>query len=166
MPLGPLGLGSLQQLKKADFSSDVRQTLIGNSRLSAAGWRQLLGGLSAGVEDLSLKECGLDEEKVAGISPQLGRFQQLKKADFHRNLSLSAAGWRQLLGGLPAGVEDLSIGACDLNEEKVAVIAPQPGRFQQLKKADFAQNSSLSAAGWRQLLGGLPAGVEDLSVGR
>ena len=120
MPLGPLGLGSLQQLKKADFSSDVRQTLIGNSRLSAAGWRQLLGGLSAGVEDLSVGKNSLDDEKAAEIAPQPDRFQLLKKADFSFNDRVSAAGWRELLGSLVAGVEHLDFTRCELDDEKGA----------------------------------------------
>ena len=119
------------------------------------------------AEDLSFEKCSLDEAKSHAIGEELPNIRMtLKKANFKYNRSILAAGGKMQLHGLAGGLaEDLNLEDCYLYEKKSHAIGEElPNIRRTLKKANFSDNSSVSAAGRKMLLRGWAGGLaEDLS---
>ncbi len=77
-----LGLQMFDSLKKVDFT--------GSKHLGPDEWGNILASLSTTIQDISVKNCGLNAPKASRIAQEMPQFSTIKKVDFQGNKNLGA----------------------------------------------------------------------------
>ena len=127
------------------FTILKKVSLADNEILTRDGWKTLLQNLSPSVEDLNLRDCGLNDDKAIAIGDEIARFTLLKKVSLAHNYIPSPDGWKAMLQNLSPSVDDLDLDRCQLDDGKAIAIGDAIGRLAPLSHLNIDENKNLSA---------------------
>lgn len=148
-----------------DFKALKNVNLRMNRDTTPAGWTSLLQPLGSKLEDLSIRDCALNNDKAEAIGKAFEGFTGLKKFDASGNKEITPAGWTSMLQALDSNLEDLNINGCSLNTEKAEAIGKAVEGLtglSGLKKFRVSHSEDIEADGWTVLLQAMSRELEEI----
>lgn len=128
--------------------------LGGNQDIEPEGWATLAREacpLHAGLQTLSLYECGLTTARLRAACPGLQRLKALRELNLGLNKDIEVEGWSLLAQDVfpfHECLEALKLNDCSLTTPKLRAAAPGLGRLTALRELHLRGLRALDAEGW------------------